>query len=266
MWDCLRITGLNPPGRLLMPMTSNNQWGGMLLVTRQCDDAYAARFLCPAGFIEFSGPKSVGDWKPPSHAIVVSRSNLCDAGSRNRMIHAGSPGTVGGSPRQRSTVAGPHEPDGPAPRHDVARVRRVVTTGQIASLSTAHVCQEITGQSHQRPHRTDYRERPAGRVRLTARTPRHRAAAGDRARGGPCRGAGDSGACRKSRQQLAAFASAISHRVGREAHSACGLTHAIERPRAEFIRAQISGAGRQNLAMADERSVLERVHSAVLRS
>jgi hypothetical protein len=34
-----------------------DQWGGMLLVTRQAADAYAARFLRPAGFIEFSGAR-----------------------------------------------------------------------------------------------------------------------------------------------------------------------------------------------------------------
>jgi hypothetical protein len=40
-----------------MPMTAGDQWGGMLLVTRQATDAYASRFLRPAGFIEFSGAR-----------------------------------------------------------------------------------------------------------------------------------------------------------------------------------------------------------------
>jgi protein-L-isoaspartate(D-aspartate) O-methyltransferase len=38
-------------------LTAGDQWGGMLLVTRQAADAYAARFLRPAGFIEFSGAR-----------------------------------------------------------------------------------------------------------------------------------------------------------------------------------------------------------------
>jgi protein-L-isoaspartate(D-aspartate) O-methyltransferase len=51
------LDALNPHGRLLLPMTAEDQWGGMLLVTRQSDDAYAARFLRPAGFIEFTGAR-----------------------------------------------------------------------------------------------------------------------------------------------------------------------------------------------------------------
>jgi protein-L-isoaspartate(D-aspartate) O-methyltransferase len=39
------LDALNPRGRLLMPMTAGDQWGGMLLVTRQNADTYAARFL-----------------------------------------------------------------------------------------------------------------------------------------------------------------------------------------------------------------------------
>ena len=51
------LDALNPGGRLLMPMTATDQWGGMLLVTRQALGAYTARFLQPAGFIEFSGAR-----------------------------------------------------------------------------------------------------------------------------------------------------------------------------------------------------------------
>jgi len=51
------LDALSSRGRLLLPMTTEGQWGGMLLVTRQSVDAYAARFLCPAGFIEFSGAR-----------------------------------------------------------------------------------------------------------------------------------------------------------------------------------------------------------------
>jgi protein-L-isoaspartate(D-aspartate) O-methyltransferase len=51
------LDALNPRGRLLFPMTAEGQWGGMLLVARQSADVYASRFLCPAGFIEFSGAR-----------------------------------------------------------------------------------------------------------------------------------------------------------------------------------------------------------------
>jgi len=51
------LDALSSRGRLLLPMTTEGQWGVMLLVTRQSVDAYAARFLCPAGFIEFSGAR-----------------------------------------------------------------------------------------------------------------------------------------------------------------------------------------------------------------
>ncbi len=51
------LDALNPLGRLLMPMTAGDQMGGMLLVTRQAANGYAARFLRPAGFIEFSGAR-----------------------------------------------------------------------------------------------------------------------------------------------------------------------------------------------------------------
>jgi protein-L-isoaspartate(D-aspartate) O-methyltransferase len=51
------LDALRPGGRLLFPMTTEGQWGGMLLVTRQGANCYAARFLCPAGFIEFDGAR-----------------------------------------------------------------------------------------------------------------------------------------------------------------------------------------------------------------
>jgi len=51
------LDALRPNGRLLFPMTTEDQWGGMLLVTHHGTNSYAARFLCPAGFIEFSGAR-----------------------------------------------------------------------------------------------------------------------------------------------------------------------------------------------------------------
>ena len=49
------LDALNQGGRLLLPMTASDQWGEMLLVTRRLADSYAAQFLRPAGFIDFSG-------------------------------------------------------------------------------------------------------------------------------------------------------------------------------------------------------------------
>ena len=51
------LDALSSRGRLLLPVTTEGQWGSMLLITRQSVDVYAARFLCPAGFIEFSGAR-----------------------------------------------------------------------------------------------------------------------------------------------------------------------------------------------------------------
>ena len=51
------LDALRPGGRLLFPMTTDNQWGGMLRVTRHGTNSYAARFLCPAAYIEFSGAR-----------------------------------------------------------------------------------------------------------------------------------------------------------------------------------------------------------------
>jgi protein-L-isoaspartate(D-aspartate) O-methyltransferase len=51
------LDALKPKGRLLMPMTTDEQWGSMLLVTRSSLDTYAASFLRPAGFIEFRGAR-----------------------------------------------------------------------------------------------------------------------------------------------------------------------------------------------------------------
>jgi protein-L-isoaspartate(D-aspartate) O-methyltransferase len=52
------LDALNQGGRLLLPLTASDQWGGILLVNRQSADGYAARFLRPAGFIDFSGARN----------------------------------------------------------------------------------------------------------------------------------------------------------------------------------------------------------------
>ncbi len=49
---------LRPGGRLLFPLTPDHGFGGMLLVTRQADEQYAARFLCQAMFIPCVGGRN----------------------------------------------------------------------------------------------------------------------------------------------------------------------------------------------------------------
>ena len=50
------LDALKPGGRLMFPMTAT--WrGGMLLVTREAEDSFSARFLRQVGFIDFSGAR-----------------------------------------------------------------------------------------------------------------------------------------------------------------------------------------------------------------
>ena len=93
------LDALNQGGRLLMPMTAGNQWGGMLLVTRQAANAYAAGFLRPAGFIEFSGARDPKIGRRLAAAFRRDRGVPVQSLRRarmNRMRRAGSPVTVGG--------------------------------------------------------------------------------------------------------------------------------------------------------------------------
>jgi protein-L-isoaspartate(D-aspartate) O-methyltransferase len=50
------LDALNPGGRLLFPMTASRR-GGMLLVTCEAEESFAARFLCKVGFIDLSGAR-----------------------------------------------------------------------------------------------------------------------------------------------------------------------------------------------------------------
>lgn len=50
------LDALKLGGRLLFPMTATRH-GGMLLVTREAEDSFAARFLCQVGFIDFRGAR-----------------------------------------------------------------------------------------------------------------------------------------------------------------------------------------------------------------
>jgi protein-L-isoaspartate(D-aspartate) O-methyltransferase len=50
------LDALKLGGRLLFPMTAARR-GGMLLVTCEAEDSFAARFLCRVGFIDFRGAR-----------------------------------------------------------------------------------------------------------------------------------------------------------------------------------------------------------------
>ncbi|MGP8172970.1 MAG: protein-L-isoaspartate O-methyltransferase family protein [Terracidiphilus sp.] len=49
------LDALRPEGRLLFPLEPENEGGAMLLVTRQADGAWAARFLCGVQFVACAG-------------------------------------------------------------------------------------------------------------------------------------------------------------------------------------------------------------------
>jgi protein-L-isoaspartate(D-aspartate) O-methyltransferase len=51
------LEALNDGGRLIFPLTPNRGRGGMLLVTRLGLGLYAAKFICPAMFIECIGAR-----------------------------------------------------------------------------------------------------------------------------------------------------------------------------------------------------------------
>jgi protein-L-isoaspartate(D-aspartate) O-methyltransferase len=52
------LDALKPAGRLLFPMTANEGSGMMLLVAREAEDGFAARFLRHVGFMDFSGARN----------------------------------------------------------------------------------------------------------------------------------------------------------------------------------------------------------------
>ncbi len=53
------LDALKPGGRLLFPLTADDRGGAMLLVTRQEEGRFEARFIRPVGFIEFVGARDV---------------------------------------------------------------------------------------------------------------------------------------------------------------------------------------------------------------
>jgi protein-L-isoaspartate(D-aspartate) O-methyltransferase len=68
------LDALKPGGRLVFPMTASNGPGGMLLVTRRAERAFAAKFLCNAAFYEFSGARDPEVDKRLRDAFAEGRS------------------------------------------------------------------------------------------------------------------------------------------------------------------------------------------------
>jgi protein-L-isoaspartate(D-aspartate) O-methyltransferase len=52
------LDALKPGGRLLFPMTATEGAGMMLLVTREAEEGFGARFLCRVEFIDFEGVRN----------------------------------------------------------------------------------------------------------------------------------------------------------------------------------------------------------------
>jgi len=55
------IDALNIGGRMAVPITPDEGFGGMLLVTRVAESAYAAKILCRVSFISCSGNRTEGE-------------------------------------------------------------------------------------------------------------------------------------------------------------------------------------------------------------
>lgn len=64
------LDALRSGGRLLFPMTTDERWGGMLLVSRETAEAFAARVLRTVGFIEFSGARDPDIGRPLGAALA----------------------------------------------------------------------------------------------------------------------------------------------------------------------------------------------------
>ncbi|HUH83420.1 MAG TPA: methyltransferase domain-containing protein [Stellaceae bacterium] len=69
------LDAVKPGGRLLFPLTGMNRSGGMLFLRRDAlaPEAYAARFLCPAGFIDFRGARDAGVGQRLDAALTADR-------------------------------------------------------------------------------------------------------------------------------------------------------------------------------------------------
>ena len=69
------LDAVRPGGRLLFPLTGIDRWGGMLLVRRDASapEVYAARFVCPVGFIDFSGGRDADIGQRLDAALAFNR-------------------------------------------------------------------------------------------------------------------------------------------------------------------------------------------------
>jgi protein-L-isoaspartate(D-aspartate) O-methyltransferase len=77
------LDALHPGGRLLFPMTPGAGAGGMLLITRGDDGAYAARFLCQAQFVPCAGARNQATEKKLTEAFRHGQWNKVKSLYRN---------------------------------------------------------------------------------------------------------------------------------------------------------------------------------------
>ena len=78
------LDAIKPGGRLLFPMTATEGSGEMLLVTRQNEDGYAARFLQGVGFIDFHGARDQETSRRLSAALGRDRGRAVQSLRRDR--------------------------------------------------------------------------------------------------------------------------------------------------------------------------------------
>jgi len=92
------LDALSPMGRLLFPMTPDTGVGAMLLVTKQEDGTFTARFLLQAQFVPCFGARSEATEQKLAESFRNSnglRSSHCiETMSRTRV--AGAPAPAGG--------------------------------------------------------------------------------------------------------------------------------------------------------------------------
>jgi protein-L-isoaspartate(D-aspartate) O-methyltransferase len=108
------LDALKPCGRLLFPMTATEGPGGMLLITREAGNGFAARFLCPVGFIDFRGARNPGISRRLAAALVRDEGAPVRSLRRDRHIKSGTcsqPGSRRTSQMPPRTAAVIQEPD-----------------------------------------------------------------------------------------------------------------------------------------------------------
>lgn len=81
----LWLDSLTRGGRLLFPLTADDRWGAMLLLTRQ-EDFFAARFIRPVGFIAFAGARDPEMSRRLK--LAIERRDMCTVRSLRRDGHA----------------------------------------------------------------------------------------------------------------------------------------------------------------------------------